>query len=350
MSGPLRWIGRHAAAPAPETTGPDASAVCAIGAHTPATVAEDDGGRTYGRAVQAARTLLDTLAGSSEGVSLVSVITEAILRNRDVDMGDDASIREPGETTGTGSAASTAGKDDDPAGATATGTETGTRGRPDDDTGGDHERAGVGADGDGSGTGPWPGDSTDGDDEDGNPGITGDDDGREGNDDADGDGENGNDPETEERYTGQFGARVPEYQTYYPDLETFVEKIIAKVFLHHQSATKHFKWVKDWWNYPALVFPLDAIWRSYETSRRAPGQMMVWYMQANSLLNQIFNSDEGIVASLDVPPLTTTRGESMPCERPPRGWRARIVNELAPETARRHRVRVTTVHSKENER
>lgn len=318
MSGPLHWIGRHAAAQALETTGPDASAVGAIGA--PVTVAEDDGGRTYGRAVQAARTLLDTLAGSSEGVSLVSVITEAILRNRGVDMGDDATIREPGETTGTGAAASTAGKDDDPA--MATGTETGTRVRPDDDTGGDPERAGVGADGD-SAT-----DATD----------------------TDGDGEDGTDPETEERYTGQFGARVPEYQTYYPNLETFVEKIIAKVFLHHQSATKHFKWVKDWWNYPALVFPLDAIWRSYETSRRAPGQMMVWYMQANSLLNQIFNSDEGIVASLDVLPLTTARGESMPCERPPRGWRARIVNELAPETARRHRVRITTVHSKENER
>lgn len=350
MSGPLHWIGRHAAPPAPATTGQGASAGVKAGATAP--TADADDGRTRGKAVQAARTLLDTLTGSSEGVSLVSVITEAILRNRGVDMGDDATVPDPAETTDTKAAAPTAGKDDDPAEAEAgsTGAVTGDQGQADDGTGGDdRERADAGGDDGGSGTEPRPDETMDGYDGDGDHEEDCDEDPSSEADGTD-DGEDATDPETEERYTGQFGARVPEYQTYYPNLETFVEEIIAKVFLHHQSATKHFKWVKDWWNYPALVFPLDAMWRSYETARRAPGQMMVWYMQAYSLLNQIFNSDEGIVASLDVPPLTTARGESMPCERPPRGWRARIVNELAPERARRPRVRITTVHSKENER
>lgn len=61
--------------------------------------------------------------------------------------------------------------------------------------------------------------------------------------------------------SGQFGARMRRSETYYPNLAAFVERFVANVFCYHQSASVNMQWVSDWWRYPALVFPLDAMWR-----------------------------------------------------------------------------------------
>ena len=126
-----------------------------------------------------------------------------------------------------------------------------------------------------------------------------------------------------------MGARVARTETFYPNLVAFVECFLAHVFPFHQSASSHIQWVPDWWRHPALVFPLDAIWRSYETSRRSPGQMMIWYIQASSMLDRVFDKDRGIVASIDTGTITTAKGEPLPCERPRRGWRAPLVGMLS---------------------
>ncbi len=129
------------------------------------------------------------------------------------------------------------------------------------------------------------------------------------------------------RTRGQFGARAPD--TYYRNLPAFVEGFMAHVFSYHQSTNSQYRWVADWWRWPQLVFPLDAMWRAYEAARRQPNGMMVFYMQAGGLLDSVFNPDRGIVASLDATRVYTDRGEPLPCTPPPADWRARITAQLA---------------------
>lgn len=129
------------------------------------------------------------------------------------------------------------------------------------------------------------------------------------------------------RTRGQFGARAPD--TYYRNLPAFVEGFMAHVFSYHQSTNSQYRWVADWWRWPQLVFPLDAMWRAYEAARRQPNGMMVFYMQAAGLLDRVFNPDRGIVASLDTTRIDTDRGEPLPCTQPPADWRARITAQLA---------------------
>ena len=118
-------------------------------------------------------------------------------------------------------------------------------------------------------------------------------------------------------------------ETYYPNLAAFVERFVANVFCYHQSASVNMQWVSDWWRYPALVFPLDAMWRAYENARKAPGQMMIFYIQAASMLDRVFDKDRGIVASLDCKQNLTRKGEPLPCERPNRAWREPILETLS---------------------
>lgn len=147
------------------------------------------------------------------------------------------------------------------------------------------------------------------------------------------------DPARARDVSGQFGARMRRSETYYPNLAAFVERFVANVFCYHQSASVNMQWVSDWWRYPALVFPLDAMWRAYENARKAPGQMMIFYIQAASMLDRVFDKDRGIVASLDCKQNLTRKGEPLPCERPNRAWREPILETLSvpPQAARKTR-------------
>lgn len=259
---------------------------------------EGDSPAVMGRAVRAARDLLATLAESGEGVSLVTILTKAVLENR---------MARERVAAPTAAPAAHAPTPPEP--------EPG----PDAPDDGDPFMRGA----------PDPPENTEPVDdstaEDTVPDDTA----------ADGPGpavvraDAPPDPETEERYDAQMGARVARTETFYPNLVSFVECFLAHVFPFHQSASSHTQWVPDWWRHPALVFPLDAIWRSYETSRRSPGQMMIWYIQASSMLDRVFDKDRGIVASIDARTITTAKGEPLPCERPSRGWRAPIVDMLS---------------------
>lgn len=283
------------------------------------TMTGDSGGDSpavMGRAVRAARDLLATLAESGEGVSLVTILTKAVLENRMARERDAVPTAAPATDAPT--------PDPDPAPDAAGDGDPFLRGAPDP-----APRAGAGI---GRKTDPPENtepvdDSTVGDTV---PDDTAADDAA-----ADGPGpavvraDAPPDPETEERYDAQMGARVARTETFYPNLVAFVECFLAHVFPFHQSASSHIQWVPDWWRHPALVFPLDAIWRSYETSRRSPGQMMIWYIQAASMLDRVFDKDRGIVASIGARTITTAKGEPLPCERPSRGWRAPIVDMLS---------------------
>lgn len=286
------------------------------------TVAEEedagDSPAVMGRAVRAARDLLATLAESGEGVSLVTILTKAVLENRAARAQADGSSPEhaavpvgsaptpdPGDAdapTPDHDSGSDAADDGDPfmRGAPAAASRGGPVSVPTVDPPGDAEPIADENAGDGGGHGETSGG------EDALP-----------------------DPETEERYDAQMGARVARTETFYPNLVAFVECFLAHVFPFHQSASSHIQWVPDWWRHPSLVFPLDAIWRSYETARRSPGQMMIWYIQASSMLDRVFDKDRGIVASIDARTITTAKGEPLPCERPRRGWRAPIVDMLS---------------------
>lgn len=279
-------------------------------------IAGGDPPAVMGRAVRAARDLLATLAESGEGVSLVTILTKAVLENRMARERDAAPTAAPATDAPT--------PDPDPAPDAAGDGDPFLRGASDP-----APRAGAGI---GRKTDPPENtepvdDSTVGDTV---PDDTAADDAA-----ADGPGpavvraDAPPDPETEERYDAQMGARVARTETFYPNLVAFVECFLAHVFPFHQSASSHIQWVPDWWRHPALVFPLDAIWRSYETSRRSPGQMMIWYIQAASMLDRVFDKDRGIVASIDARTITTAKGEPLPCERPSRGWRAPIVDMLS---------------------
>lgn len=282
-------------------------------------IAGGDPPAVMGRAVRAARDLLATLAESGEGVSLVTILTKAVLENRAARAQADGSSPEhaavpvgsaptpdPGDadaTTPDPDSGSDAADDGDPfmRGAPAAASRVGPVSVPTVDPPGDAEPIAdenAGADDDAGHGEPSGGDALP-------------------------------DPETEERYDAQMGARVARTETFYPNLVAFVECFLAHVFPFHQSASSHIQWVPDWWRHPALVFPLDAIWRSYETSRRSPGQMMIWYIQASSMLDRVFDKDRGIVASIDTGTITTAKGEPLPCERPRRGWRAPIVDKLS---------------------
>ena len=128
---------------------------------------------------------------------------------------------------------------------------------------------------------------------------------------------------------GMLGHPVDGETTFYPNLETFVERFLANVFPFHQNATKPIEWVPDWYRYPALVFPLDSIWRGYETARTRPGAMEGWYFQTFQLLSQILNKDMGIVGSLRVDTVTTAPGQPLPCEHPENGWRQETLHVLS---------------------
>ena len=279
-------------------------------------IAGSDPPAVMGRAVRAARDLLATLAESGEGVSLVTILTKAVLENRAARERDAAPTAAPATDAPT--------PDPDPAPDAAGDGDPFLRGAPDP-----APRAGAGI-----GRKTDPPENTEPVD-DSTVGDTVPDDAAADDAAADGPGpavvraDAPPDPETEERYDAQMGARVARTETFYPNLVAFVECFLAHVFPFHQSASSHIQWVPDWWRHPALVFPLDAIWRSYETSRRSPGQMMIWYIQAASMLDRVFDKDRGIVASIDARTITTAKGEPLPCERPSRGWRAPIVDMLS---------------------
>lgn len=151
------------------------------------------------------------------------------------------------------------------------------------------------------------------------------------------------DPARARDVSGQFGARMRRSETYYPNLAAFVERFVANVFCYHQSASVNMQWVSDWWRYPALVFPLDAMWRAYENARKAPGQMMIFYIQAASMLDRVFDKDRGIVASLDCKQNLTRKGEPLPCERPNRAWREPILETLSAPAAGGKENKETTI-------
>lgn len=279
---------------------------------------------TVSRAVRAARDLLATLAGSTEGVSLVGILTQAVLENRGavpVDApatSDTASPRAPVDHEPTAVA--------EPVHVPPVVAEGGLETDPESIGDDDSDGLPAGFHGDESAAARERQDTVEsGDDDSGSPvpprvrfaprrrepahaGV---------------------DPETDEDYDMQFGMRVPASDTYYPNLPAFVERFLANVFPYHQSAVTQIKWVPDWWKYPALVFPLDAIWRAYEVARKSPGQMMIWYIQSASMMDRVFDKDRGIVASLDVGTELTASGDPLPCKRPNRAWRAPIVDRLA---------------------
>lgn len=151
------------------------------------------------------------------------------------------------------------------------------------------------------------------------------------------------DPARARDVSGQFGARMRRSETYYPNLAAFVERFVANVFCYHQSASVNMQWVSDWWRYPALVFPLDAMWRAYENARKAPGQMMIFYIQAASMLDRVFDKDRGIVASLDCKQNLTRKGEPLPCERPNRAWREPILEKMSVPAAGGKENKETTI-------
>ena len=128
---------------------------------------------------------------------------------------------------------------------------------------------------------------------------------------------------------GMLGQPVDQETTFYPNLEEFVEKFLANVFPFHQNATKPIEWVRDWYRYPALVFPLDSIWRGYETARTRPGAMEGWYFQTFQLLSLILNKDSGIVSSLNAEQSSTVQGEPLPCDHPASGWRQETLHVLS---------------------
>lgn len=128
---------------------------------------------------------------------------------------------------------------------------------------------------------------------------------------------------------GMLGQLVDEESTFYPNLETFVERFLANVFPFQQNPTKPIAWAKDWYRHPALVFPLDAIWRGYETARTKPGAMENWYFQTFQLLMLILNRDTGIIASLDIESESSILGQPLPCNPPESGWRQDTLQVLS---------------------
>lgn len=266
-----------------------------------------EGTAVMDRAVRAARDLLTTLTESDEGVSLVTILTKAVLENRAAKRSGVGATQPtpapPAQADDPAGRSEPSGMPEEPA---AEGTTSGEQDAVTGDGSTDDGFADVAS---GVVRTPYaPSRPTP---------------------DGDGTDDGGTDPETEERYDAQMGARVSTAETFYPSLPAFVECFLAHVFPFHQSASSHIQWVPDWWRHPALVLPLDAIWRSYETARRSPGQMMIWYIQASSMLDRVFDKDRGIVASLDAAAITTVKGAPLPCERPGRAWRAPIVDMLS---------------------
>ncbi|MCI1644385.1 MAG: DUF4913 domain-containing protein [Bifidobacterium crudilactis] len=142
------------------------------------------------------------------------------------------------------------------------------------------------------------------------------------------------DPSTSDAVAGQFGSRLSADKLYYPNLVAFVECFVAHVWPYYQAPNIKFVWTSRWWRYPALVFPLDAVWRAYESARQSPAQMMIFYLQATNLLSALCHPDTGVIASLDIGDREyTSKGSPLPCVRPPRGWRGMISRELSIEFA-----------------
>jgi hypothetical protein len=117
----------------------------------------------------------------------------------------------------------------------------------------------------------------------------------------------------------------------YPSLRAFVERFVTNVFAYQQAPSSHqVKWMSDWWRYPCLVFPLDAMWRGYEAAAHSDGrEMQAWYFQALQLFNLVFGKDRGIVASLPENEDThSAKGEPLPVEEPYARWHQDILETL----------------------
>jgi hypothetical protein len=128
-----------------------------------------------------------------------------------------------------------------------------------------------------------------------------------------------------------LGAEPNPEKLIYPNLRAFVERFITNVFAYQQAPSSHqVKWMGDWWRYPCLVFPLDAMWRGYEAAAHADGrEMQAWYFQALQLFNLVFGKDRGIVASLPENEDThTAKGEPLPVEEPYARWHQDILETL----------------------
>ncbi|QOL35480.1 DUF4913 domain-containing protein [Bifidobacterium lemurum] len=132
---------------------------------------------------------------------------------------------------------------------------------------------------------------------------------------------------------GQWGVRIRESDTYYPNLPAFVELYVAHMWPYQQGVMTKFQWVPEWWRYPALVGQLDAMWRAYEHARKQPGSMFIFNIQAFGLLDRVFNKDTGLVRSLgvDADKCKTDVNEPLPCVRPPKGWRREVMSQLRAE-------------------
>ena len=71
--------------------------------------------------------------------------------------------------------------------------------------------------------------------------------------------------------------------------------------------------------------------------------MMIFYIQAASMLDRVFDKDRGIVASLDCKQQLTRKGEPLPCERPNRAWREPILETLSVPAAGGKENKETTI-------
>lgn len=128
-----------------------------------------------------------------------------------------------------------------------------------------------------------------------------------------------------------LGADPQPEKLIYPSLRAFVERFITNVFAYQQAPSSHqVKWMSDWWRYPCLVFPLDAMWRGYEAAAHADGrEMQAWYFQALQLFQLVFGKDRGIVASLPENEDTySAKGEPLPVEEPYARWHQDVLDML----------------------
>lgn len=77
--------------------------------------------------------------------------------------------------------------------------------------------------------------------------------------------------------------------------------------------------------------------------------MMIFYIQAASMLDRVFDKDRGIVASLDVRQQTDKKGEPLPCIRPNRAWREPILETLSvPAAGGKENKETTTTRRRNN--
>jgi hypothetical protein len=126
-----------------------------------------------------------------------------------------------------------------------------------------------------------------------------------------------------------LGARPHTENMVYPSLRDFVEKLVSHVFAYQQTSSTAIRWIADWWRYPSLVFPLDAMWRSYEHAAHGEGgEMQSWYFQSLQLFNIIFNKDTGLAAKLPSENMQSGKGDPLPLIEPNGLWSQNIIQAL----------------------